>query len=219
MNFRFGAAAIAVALAVGCATAPRPITKIVNGRVVQTRAVSPDAYEHVARAHLYEEEERWQEAADELQRALPFDPEAAEIRAELAELFLRVGRNDDAADQIARSLATAPTVAGYLAQAHFAETRTAGASPIPPLQQAAHLALADEDPEEIETTHLELTEAQIGTLDLPAALETVRSLVRAVPDTQRGRVQLAALSWPLGGLDEAAEALSSAVEDEPLRTA
>jgi tetratricopeptide (TPR) repeat protein len=206
---------LAVALAIGCATAPRSITKIVNGRVVQTRAVNPDAYEHVARAHLYEEEERWQEAADELQRALPFDPEAAELRAELSELFLRLGRNDDAADQIARSLATAPTVAGYLAQAHFAETRTAGASPMPPLQQAARLALADEDPEEIETTHLELTEAQIGTLDLPAALETVRSLVRAVPDTQRGRVQLAALSWPLGGLDEAAEALSSAVEDEP----
>jgi predicted Zn-dependent protease len=214
LNFRLGAAALA-AIAIGCATAPRSITKIVNGRVVQTRAVSPDAYEHVARAHLYEEEERWQEAADELQRALPFDPEAAEIRAELAELFLRLGRNDDAADQIARSLATAPTVPGYLAQAHFAEARTAGASPIPPLQQAAHLALADEDTEEVETTHLELTEAQIGTLDLPAALETVRGLVRAVPDTQRGRVQLAALSWPLGGLTEAATALSSAVEDEP----
>jgi tetratricopeptide (TPR) repeat protein len=214
-GFASASAAIAMFFAIGCATAPQAITKIVNGRVVETRAVSPDAYEHVARAHLYEEEERFQEAADELQRALPFDPEAAEIRAELAELFMRLGRNDDAADQIARSLATAPTVSGYLAQAHFAEARTAGASPIPPLRQAAHLALADEDAEEIETTHLELTEAQIGTLDLPSALETVRSLVRAVPDTQRGRVQLAALSWPLGGLDEAAEALSSAVEDEP----
>src|SRR5665213_504087 len=117
-GFLPGASVLAIVLTVGCATAPQPITKIVNGRVVETRAVSPDAYEHVARAHLYEEEERWQEAADELQRALPFDPEAAEIRAELAELFLRLGRNDDAADQIARSLATAPTVPGYLAQAH-----------------------------------------------------------------------------------------------------
>lgn len=210
-----GGAALAAILAIGCATVPQPITKIVNGRVVETRAVSPDAYEHVARAHLYEEEERWQEAADELQRALPFDPEAAEVRAELAELFLRLGRNDDAADQIARSLATAPTVPGYLAQAHFAAARTAGANPIPPLQQAARLALADDDAEEIEATHLELTEAQIGALDLPAALETARSLVRAVPDTQRGRVQLAALSWPLGALDEASQALTSAVEDEP----
>jgi tetratricopeptide (TPR) repeat protein len=203
--------------AIGCATAPVPITKIVNGHVVQTRAVSPEAYEHVARAHLYEDEERWQEAADELQRALPFDPDAAEVRAELAELFIRLGRTEDAADQIARSLATAPTVPGYLAQAHFAQAHPGapGAGPIPALEQAARLALADEDIEAIETTHLELTEAEVGGLDLSAAIETVRRLVRAAPDTQRGRVQLAALSWPLGGLDEAIAAVTSAVADEP----
>lgn len=206
-----------MSLAVGCATAPVPITKIVNGRVVQTRAVSPEAYEHVARAHLYEDDERWQEAAEELQRALPFDPDAAEVRAELAELFLRLGRTEDAADQIARSLATAPTVPGYLAQAHFAQAHpgTPGAGPIPALEQAARLALSDEDVEAIETTHLELTEAEVGALDLSAALETVRRLVRAVPDTQRGRVQLAALSWPMGALDEAIAAVTSAVADEP----
>ena len=94
--------------AVGCATAPQPVTKIVNGRVVVTRAVSPEAYEHVTRAMLYEEEERWKDAADELQRALPFDPEAAEVRAQLAELFIRLDRLDDAAEQIARSLQIAP---------------------------------------------------------------------------------------------------------------
>jgi len=214
---RLSMAALAASLAVGCATAPVPITKIVNGHVVQTRAVSPEAYEHVARAHLYEDEERWQEAADELQRALPFDPDAAEVRAELAELFIRLGRTEDAADQIARSLATAPTVPGYLAQAHFAQAHPGGpgAGPIPALEQAARLALADEDVEAIETTHLELTEAEVGGLDLSAAIETVRRLVRAAPDTQRGRVQLAALSWPLGGLDEAIAAVTSAVADEP----
>jgi tetratricopeptide (TPR) repeat protein len=206
--------AIAVAT-LGCATAPQAITKIVNGRVVETRAVSPEAYEHVTRAHLYEEEERWQEAADELQRALPFDPVAAEVRAELAELFIRLGRTEDAADEIARSLATAPTVPGYLAQAHFAAAHRSGGSPIPSLEQAARLALTDEDAEAIETTHLELAEAQVGALDLSAAIETVRRLVHAEPDTQRGRIQLAALSWPLGGLDEAIAAVTSAVDDEP----
>jgi tetratricopeptide (TPR) repeat protein len=204
----------------GCATARVPITKIVNGRVVETRAVSPEAYEHVARAHLYEEEERWQEAADELQRALPFDPEAAEVRAELAELFIRLGRTDDAAEETARSLATAPTVEGYLAQAHLVEAQAAVAhqavgNPIPPLEQASRLALGDDDAEAIETTHLELAEAEVAALDLPAALETVRRLVHAAPDTQRGRVQLAALAWPMGALDEAIAAVTSAVDDEP----
>src|SRR5262249_32959499 len=76
--------AAALACAAGCATTVQPVTKIVDGRVIVTRSVSPDAYEHVTRALLYEEEERWDEAATELQRALPFDDDAAELRAHLA---------------------------------------------------------------------------------------------------------------------------------------
>ncbi len=209
-----------VALAASCATAPQAITKIVNGQVVETRAVSPEAYEHVARAYLYEEEERWQEAADEFQRALPFDPDAAEVRAELGELFIRLGRRDDAADEIARSLASTPTVAGYLAEAHLAETRSEdphqpAADPSKSLEQAARLALADEDAEQIETTHLELADVQMGTLDFSSALETVRRLVHAAPETQRGRVQLAALAWTMDARDEANAALTAALDDEP----
>jgi tetratricopeptide (TPR) repeat protein len=209
-----------VGLAGGCATAPQPITRIVNGRLVVTRAVSPEAYEHVTRAYLYEEEERWQEAADEFQRVLPFDPAAAEVRAELGELFIRLGRRDDAADEVARSLAVSPTVVGYLAQAHLAEARSGSAhqlasDPIPSLEQAARLALADADAEQIETTHLELADIQLGTLDLSAALETVRRLVHAAPETQRGRVQLAALAWTMDARDEASGALTAALDDEP----
>jgi tetratricopeptide (TPR) repeat protein len=222
-RLRFNRAAVVlllVGLGAGCATAPPPITRIVNGRLVVTRAVSPEAYEHVTRAYLYEEEERWQEAADEFQRVLPFDPDAAEVRAELAELFIRLGRPDDAADEVARSLAISPTVVGYLAQAHLAEARSEtphqpASDPIPPLEQAARLALADGDAEQIETTHLELADVQIGALDLPAALETVRRLVQAAPETQRGRVQLAALAWTMDARDEASGALRAALDDEP----
>jgi tetratricopeptide (TPR) repeat protein len=203
---------------VGCATASEPVTKLVNGRVVTTHAVSPDAYEHVARAMLYEEEERWKEAADELQRALPFDQEAAEPRAHLAELFIRLDRLDDAGEQIARSLEIAPTVEAYLAKAHLAQAyddEAHHAQAIPALREAARMAMDDDDPEAIERTHLELSEAQVVALDPAGALDTARRLVDAVPDTLRGRVQLAVVGWAMGALDQAAAALAAAIEIEP----
>jgi len=201
-----------------CATAGRPITKIVNGKIVVTRSVSPEAYEHVTRALLYEEEERWQEAAQELQRALPFDPEAAEMRAHLAELFVRLGRLDDADEEVKRSLEIEPTVEGYLAEAHLAEAQPdepRRARAIPALREAAKRALAGEDVEAVERAHLELADAQVVALDLAGALDTVRQLVKADPETLRGRVQLAALAWPLGGFDEARAAVAAAIELEP----
>jgi tetratricopeptide (TPR) repeat protein len=210
--------AVVVLDAVGCATASRPVTKIVNGQVVVSREISPYAYEHVARALLFEEEERWKEAADELQRALEDDDEGAEPRAHLAELFIRLDRLDDAAEQIARSLEIAETVEGYLAKAHLAQAYDDEAhhgQAIPALRQAARLALDDDDPESIERTYLELSEAEVVALDLGAAFDTARQLVDAVPDTLRGRVQLAVVGWATGALDQAAAALKGAIEIEP----
>lgn len=209
---------IALALATvvaGCATGPRRVTKIVNGRIVVSRAVSPEAYEHVARAELYESEERWDDAAAELQRALPFDDEAAEVRAHLAELFVKLGRLDDAAEQVDRSLATAPTVAGYLARAHLAEARRDRSGMLASLRSAVETANADQDPEAIERAHLELADAQVVALDLAGALETTRALERAAPETLRGRVQQASLSWALGQLDEGVAALKEVLAREP----
>jgi tetratricopeptide (TPR) repeat protein len=208
-------AAAAVAIFVGCATAPQPVTKIVNGRVIVTRAVSPEAYEHVARALLYEEEERWEEAADELQRALPFDDEAAELRAHLAELFVRLGRLDDAAEQIEHSLKIGPTVEGHLAAAHLKQARGDSAAALDSFRRAVALALSDEDPDASERAHLELGDAQIVALDVAGALETTRELVQTSPESQRGRVQLAALAWALGHLDDAEASLKTALEEEP----
>jgi len=213
-----GAVAVALLSAIGCATAPQPVTKIVKGRVVVTRAVSPEAYEHVTRAYLYEQEDRWKDAAEELQRALPFDPDAAEERAHLGELFIKLDRLDDAAEQIARSLQIAPTVEGHLARAHLAESYDDDAhraQAIPALRDAARLALEDDDAEAIEAAHLELSQAQVVALDLGGALDTARRLVDADPETLRGRMQLAVISWVTGAFDQAAAALASAIEIEP----
>jgi tetratricopeptide (TPR) repeat protein len=211
-------ALVFIVFAGACAGAPPPVTKLVNGRVVVSRAVSPEAYAHVARAMLYEDEERWKEAADELQRALPFDDEAAEPRAHLAELFIRLDRLDDAAEQIARSLGIAPTVDGYLAKAHLAQAyddEAHHAQAVPALREATRIALEDDDPEAIERAHLELSEAQVVALDIGGAFDTARRLVDAVPDTLRGRVQLAVVGWATGALDQAAAALAGAIELEP----
>jgi tetratricopeptide (TPR) repeat protein len=208
-------AALALGAAAGCATTPPPVTKLVGDKVVVTRAVSPEAYEHIARALLYENEERWDEAAAELQRGLSFDPDAPEIRAELAELFVRLGRLDDADEEIDRSLATTPTVEGYLARAHLAEARHDGAREREALRSALSAALEGGDPEAIERTALELADAQVVALDLQAALETLRALEGAVPDTLRGRTQRAAVAWALGLLDESETALHGALDREP----
>jgi tetratricopeptide (TPR) repeat protein len=213
--FAAGPAAVVLTLGMSCATSPPRVTKLVGDKIVVTRAVSPEAYEHVARALLYENEERWEEAAAELQRALPFDENAAEVRAELAELFVRLGRLDDAAEQVERSLATAPTVEGYLARAHLKDAQHDGAGAREALRSALGAALGGEDPEAIERSALELADAQTVALDLPAALETLRGLENAVPDTLRGRVQRAALAWATGAFDESEQALRGALEREP----
>jgi tetratricopeptide (TPR) repeat protein len=213
------AAALCALFGVACATAGQPVTKIVNGQVIVTRAVSPEAYEHVTRALVYEEEERWDDAAAELQRALPFDDDAAEVRAHLAELFIRLGRLDDAAEQVDQSLHTAPTIDGWLASAHVRETRGDPAGQLDSLRRAVELARSDdgpaEDPGALERAYLALSDAQIVGLDIDGAYESCRQLADASPDTIRGRVQLAALAWARGALPEAETALSGALEEEP----
>jgi tetratricopeptide (TPR) repeat protein len=218
------ATALTALWSIGCATAPQPVTKIVDGKVIVTRWVSPEAYEHVTRALLYEEEERWEEAATELQRALPFDDQAAEVRAHLAELFVRLGRLDDAAEQVERSLRIAPTVDGWLASA---QVRQARGDQTGELEALRHAVAATEDParpgqptgdadvESAERARLALADAQIVALDIDGASETCRRLVQAVPNTLRGRIQYAALSWATGALGGAETALRGALEEEP----
>jgi Tfp pilus assembly protein PilF len=222
-----GAGTVAVAVVVaglvlmgGCATAPRPVSKIVGGRLIVTRPISPEAYEHFTRALLYEEEERWDEAAREVQQGLPFDDEGAEVRAHLATLFIRLGRVDDAAEQVQRSLEIAQTVEGRLAAAHVAEARHDDKAALAQYRGAATLALTEQDSgaqsaEALEQTHLALADAQLAALDVGAAAETIRALRDASPDDVRARVELGALAWALGRLPEAEAALAEALRLEP----
>ncbi|HEY2901397.1 MAG TPA: tetratricopeptide repeat protein [Polyangia bacterium] len=210
LAFLGGAAAIA-----GCATAPRPVTKLVNGRIVASRPIGPTAYEHVTRSLLYEEEERWEEAAAELQRALPFDNDAPELNAHLAELFLKLGRLEDAGDQVRRSLHIEPTVDGWVASAHLKQARGDIAGTLDSLRHAVALSVDDDDPEAAERAYLDLADEEIVALEIDAAFQTTRQLVGSEPDSQRARIQLSALAWALGKFDDAEASLRATLEQEP----
>lgn len=200
---------------VGCATAPRPVSKIVNGRIVVSRAIGPDAYEHVARALLFEEEQRWEEAAHELQRALSYDDQAAEVWAHLADILVRGGKPDEAAERLERSFEIEPTVAGHLAMAHLMEARNDERAALERYRQAAALALSDGEVEAIEATHLALSNAQLAALDLPGAHTTIRTLTEAARDSVHAQVERGALAWAEGNLGEAEMALKEALALEP----
>ena len=84
---------------------------MVAGRVIVTRSVDPNAYEHVARALLYEEEERCEDAILELRRALNFDRDAPEVHARIAELHLELEQVGDA-ERAVQGLAVAGETRG-----------------------------------------------------------------------------------------------------------
>jgi len=155
----------------------------VGGRQISTRSVDPTAYEHVSRALLYEEQERWQDAADELQRAILFDDDAPELHAHLAELFLRLGRDKDAADQVRTSLKLGPSASGRLAEAHVRRAQGDVAGQVAALRQAKGDVEFEAGDDNAEAVYLELAEAQLHTLDLPGAQRTLEELTQGTDDS------------------------------------
>lgn len=213
-QFRRAILAAAVATTLGCGTSG-PVTKLVNNRVVETRSVHALAYEHAIRAFIYDEQERWSDAAIELQRAISIDDESPELLARLAENFIRLDRLDDAKAAIRASLAIEPTADGLLAQAHLHELQGDGAAAV----QSLTLAVAEADfgaaADRAENVYLELAQAQILTLDLPAAENTLSELCRWAPSSTTAPMRLMAVSWALGDLNEAERRLDRARDEDP----
>ena len=208
-------ALIAAVLSAACATNPLPVTKIVAGKVVQTRAIHPDAYEHVARAQLFAQEERWEQAIDELERALGYDRDAPEIHAQIAELCLELGQDDRATKSVESSLALGETVAGLVAQAHVRQHRHDPAGAVQALRRAADVANFAEAGDVASNAHLELADAQLETLDIAGARQTLQNLADEVPNSTVARVRLASVTWSLGAMNEVERRLREALTIEP----
>jgi Tfp pilus assembly protein PilF len=200
---------------VACATTPAPVSKIVAGKVVLTRAIHPDAYEHVARAQLFQQEERWEQAIDELERALGYDRDSPEIHAQIAELRLELGQDDAAAKAVEASLALGETVPGLIAQAHVRQHRHDPAGAVVSLRRAADVANFAEAGDVATLAHLELADAQLETLDIAGARQTLQNLADDEPNSTLARVRLAGVAWSLGAMGDVERRLREALAIEP----
>jgi Tfp pilus assembly protein PilF len=206
---------LVAALLGACATQGPPITKLVGGRQITTRSVDPTAYEHMSRALLYEEQEHWQDAADELQRAILFDDDAPELHAHLAELFLRLDRDKDAAAEVRTSLKLGPSASGLLADAHVRRAQGDATGQVAALRKATKEVEFEAGDDNAESVYLELAEAELQTLDLPSAQGTLEVLTQAEPASATGHMRLTAVYWAQGAMTKAVSALRAALTEEP----
>ena len=206
--------ALAGSLFGGCATAP-PVTKLVNGRQITTRSIDPQAYEHVSRALLYEDQDRFEDAAAEIERAIVLDSESPELHAHLAELMLRMGRIHDAAAQVRDSFKIAVTAPGLLADAHVRGVKGDAAGMVTALRKARDEVSFDADDDDAETVYLELADAELRNLDVPAARSTLEVLTSAEPESGTGHMRLTAIYWAQGEMRKAEAQLRRALEQEP----
>jgi Tfp pilus assembly protein PilF len=197
-----------------CGTAP-PITKLVDGRQITTRSINPDAYEHVARAFLYEDEERLADAVAELRRAIVLDSEAPELFAHMAELLLRLGHLKQAASAAHDSLKIATTAPGLMALAHVRGAQGDTAGMVAALKQATHEVEFQAADDDAETVDLELADAQLRALDVPAARGTLETLTAAEPASGAGHMRLTAIYWAQGEMAKAEAQLRRALAEEP----
>jgi predicted Zn-dependent protease len=191
------------------------VTKIVGGRVIATRPVDPDAYEHAARALLYEEEERFEDAINELKRAVNHDNDAPELHARMAELYLKLDRPKEAAEAVKQSLELGESVDGLIADAHVRQQRGDQPGAVASLRRAAALSSFTDNAPEATAAHLELADAQLLALEPEGARATLRALADAAPASTVARVRLGALAWALGAPGEAEARLREALADEP----
>jgi tetratricopeptide (TPR) repeat protein len=206
---------VLLALLGACATQPPTITKLVGGRQIATRSVDASAYEHAMRAMLYEEQERWQDAAAELQRALAFDADSPELHAHLAELFLRMGKLKQAAAAASDSLKIGASTGGLLASAHVHRAQGDLAGAVAALRKATNDVDFQASDDDAESVYLELAEAELQMLDLPAARDTLESLCQAQPGSGTARMRLTAIAWALGDMAKAEAHLHAALAEEP----
>ena len=208
------ACAALAAILQGCAGQPT-ITKLVDGRLIETRSISPRAYEHASRAMVYEEEDRFAEAVAEYKTALQYDAESAELNARMAEAYLQLDDAPNAQAAVDRSLAIEVTVDGVVAASHLALQRGRAKDAAAVLLRAVPLINFANEAEAAERVYLERADAQVMAL-LPAeAMATLETLLSGLPTSQMGLYRQVSIAWAVGDLPLARRYLERLIQIEP----
>lgn len=209
------ALALVLAGVAACATRPPMITKLVDGRLITTRSISPRAYEHAGRALMYEEEDRWEEAAAEYRRAIDYDPQSPELWARLAQALLQLDRPKDAQAAIDKSLAIETTVPGVVAAAHLHLHRGDAKAAARVLEDALGRPEWANDDSAREEVSLECADAHVMALDLGAAARRLERLLETHPTSQPALYRQAALAWATSDFAQARRYFERLVDVEP----
>ena len=198
----------------GCAGQPK-VTKLVNGRLIETRSISPRAYEHATRAMVYEEEDRYQDAVNEYKVALQYDSESPELYARLAEAYLALDDFDNAKATIDQSMKIELTVDGVVAAAHLQLQRGDAKATAATLGRALPLVNFATDAEDAERVYLERADAQVMALLPDQATATLETLLSALPTSQMGLYRQASIAWAIGDLATSRRCLERLLQIEP----
>src|SRR5262249_10553653 len=150
---------------------PRGTIRMVEGRRVLGRYISPSAYQHYIQAELYADQDAHEAAVEELRQAIGSDPDAPELHTRLAQELLRLTRLDAADMEIAHALRLDPKHAeAFVAQAAIRRARHDLPGAISVLQSAVS---ADPQDEEV---YIELARAQHESGDAAASRKTLQRL-------------------------------------------
>jgi tetratricopeptide (TPR) repeat protein len=90
------------------------VVRMIDGRPQASRYVSPGAYQHYIKAQVLLDREQLRQAAEELERALMFDPRSPYLHTRLAEVQARLGDDSGALDHLGRALKRRPGFADAL---------------------------------------------------------------------------------------------------------
>jgi tetratricopeptide (TPR) repeat protein len=213
---------VALAGIATCGAAQQPASTAQPGTSDRAKA-----YLHYSLGHLYYErgvmgsnQSLLNQAIDEFEEALKYDPESNYLSMELAELYAGTGRWRSALQQIEDSVDKNPAnsaARGLLGRLYVRLLNPTGRTPVPTEIQDRAVArfekLAAANPADVDT-HLILAQLYRATNNSAKAEETLKAVLKLNADSSEANTQLALLYLDVGDYRSAIDLLKRVTEED-----